>query len=479
MDADAEPGFEARLDRLLAARVPGVDGLIACERLSGGASQESYRLTVRAGADERRLALRRAPDGAADAATSPQIGLEAEAALMRLAGAAGVPEPEILHVLEPGDGLGRGFVMSWVDGETLGARIARSETFTAARPSLAFQCGEILARIHALDVAATGLSGRFRTWSPEALVRRTWQDYLDLAVAQPMIDFTARWLLENLPAASRTALVHADFRNGNLIVDAAKGVVAVLDWEVAHLGDPMRDLGWICTPSWRFGVRERPVGGFGAREDLFAGYAAGGGGTVDPAHVRFWEVFGSFWWAIGCLRMGRRYRDGVDATVEKPGIARRSSECQVDCAAMLIPGPVALPEMPAAASRASLSLDLSASAELLESVRDFLRGAVMTETRGRTNFLARVGANSLDIVLRELALAPAHRAWQREVLADLLGEAGEVAALEIRLSQRLREGAMALDAPGLAAFLRRAVATQCAIDQPGYAGLRELAAADG
>lgn len=76
------------------------------------------------------------------------------------------------------------------------------------------------------------------------------------------------------------------------MVSPEHGVVAVLDWELAHKGDPIRDLGWICTNSWRFGVPELPVGGFGTREDLLAGYKESTGRTVSSEHLKFW---GSFW----------------------------------------------------------------------------------------------------------------------------------------------------------------------------------------
>ena len=104
----------------------------------------------------------------------------------------------------------------------------------------------------------------------------------------------------------------------------------------------MRDLGWVCTNSWRFGCSELPVGGFGSYDDLFAGYEAVSGQAVAPGRVKFWEVFGSFWWAIGCLGMAKHYRTGPDNTVERPAIGRRTSECQVDCVNHLIPGPVEL-----------------------------------------------------------------------------------------------------------------------------------------
>ena len=92
-----------------------------------------------------------------------------------------------------------------------------------------------------------------------------------------MFELALQWLKRHRPPEpARLSLVHGDFRNGNLMVDD-DGLRAVLDWEMAHLGDPMEDLGWICVNSWRFGRHELPVGGFGTREQLFAGYVEAGG----------------------------------------------------------------------------------------------------------------------------------------------------------------------------------------------------------
>lgn len=104
----------------------------------------------------------------------------------------------------------------------------------------------------------------------------------------------------------------------------------MLDWEGAHLGDPMEDLGWICVYSWRFGALENPVGGFGRREDLFAGYEAAGGGKVDPAQVRWWEIFGSLKWGIQCQSMGFSHLRGITRSMEKATIGRRASETEID-----------------------------------------------------------------------------------------------------------------------------------------------------
>lgn len=460
--------FHAKLDAVLAGRVPDCTGLVSVERLSGGASQETYRIYARIDDAERPLALRRSAGGLRgdDSAFAPP-GLPAEARLMQCARAAGVPAPEVHYVLAETDGLGEGFLMEWLDGETLGARIVRAPELAELRPRLAFECGRILARIHAIDLRATGLDQALEVTRPREFIERIWERYRQFPTPQPMIDYAGRWLLDHLPAGEELKLVHNDFRNGNLMVNA-QGVVAVLDWETAHIGDPMRDLGWICTNSWRFGRTDLPVGGFGHYEDLFAGYEAESGVRVAPERVKFWEVFGSFWWAVGCLGMAEHYRSGPDSSVERPAIGRRTSECQVDLVNLLIPGPAKLVE----AEDLTAAADMPRLDELLVSVRDYLRGEVMSATQGRTNFLARVAGNSLDIVLRDLASGPAHRKAERQRLRALLGENADLNALRWRLVAGLRDGSIPLARPGLAEHLRNSVVNQVAIDQPKYSGLK-------
>lgn len=466
---DAKETFEKTLGQIVKDNIPGCLALKSCEQLSGGASQETYRITIETSQGDQILAMRRAPGGVVDDTNNTRPGLEIEAKLFRCARQAGVPEPEIFHVLQEADGLGRGFIMEWLEGEALGARIARSDAFAQIRPKLAFECGEVLARIHGIELEATGLDKDLHEMTAADFVTQTWDNYKLLETPQPMIDFAGRWLMENLPEVDRHCLIHNDFRNGNIMMTPEDGIVAVLDWEIAHIGDPMRDLGWICTNSWRFGKTELPVGGFGSREDLFAGYESVSGAKVNPAHVKFWEVFGSFWWSVGCLGFAARYRTGgVDATVERPGIGRRTSECQVDCVNLIIPGPVGRPEPKAM----TLSSDMPNSEELLASVRDYLREDVMEETSGRNNFLARVASNSLDIVLRELELGPAHLAFQQNALEKLLGRSGDLIELKWALTHALRDGSMPLDQSGLPEFLRQSVVTQIAIDQPKYSGYK-------
>ena len=232
---------------------------------------------------------------------------------------AGVLAPRVRAILEPVDGLGPGYVTERVPGETLGTRVVREERFAAARAAMAAQCGNILAAIHRIDLAAVPFLKR-QDAAAMVAAQRTIVDYHGFRL--PALELGLRWAADNVPKESRHTVVHGDFRTGNLIV-GEEGIRCVLDWEIAQSGDPMQDLGWVCVKTWRFGGA-LPVGGFGAREDLFAAYEKASGHAVDPAHVRFWEAFGSVKWAIGCLRMGMRGMQEVG--VERCAIGRRIEE---------------------------------------------------------------------------------------------------------------------------------------------------------
>jgi len=229
-------------------------------------------------------------------------------------------------VLEPEDGLGHGFVMGFVEGETLGGRIARGESLAETRKFLARQCGEVLARLHTLDPADFPT---LRRTTPAEQLAQYEEIYRAGAWPRPVFELAFRWLAERCPPPpEHPRLVHGDFRNGNLMI-GPEGVRAVLDWEIAHVADPMEDLGWICVGSWRFGVDALPVGGFGLREDLWAGYEAAGGPPVRREHALWWETFGSLRWGVMCAGMAAAFRT-VDPNIERAVIARRASETEID-----------------------------------------------------------------------------------------------------------------------------------------------------
>lgn len=328
-DALADAAIEAALSALAGRLAPGASGVRGLARVSAGATQEIWRFEAVGEGVAAPLILRRAPGG--ERVSAAAVGLETEAALIEAAGAAGAPVPPVRYVLVPEDGLGHGFVMAFIEGETLGGRIVKSEDLAGARGGLARRCGEILARIHTVDPAAFPTLKR---QTPAELIAQWEAGYRASAWPRPVFELALRWLKDRCPRPpAKPALVHGDFRNGNLMV-GPDGVRAVLDWELAHVGDPMEDLGWICVNSWRFGAAHKPVGGFGEREDLYAGYEAAGGAKVDRAQGLWWEVYGSLRWGVMCAGMAAAFRT-VDPSVERAVIARRASETEVDLMRLL------------------------------------------------------------------------------------------------------------------------------------------------
>jgi aminoglycoside phosphotransferase (APT) family kinase protein len=312
---------------------PGATGVDRLQQLSGGASQETWSFDVIQPSGRIGAILRRAPAGYG-AAPARAAGLEVEAALMQRAYEAGIPSPRVRHVLREQDGLGRGFIMDRVSGETIPRKILRDDAFAGARTKLAAQAGTILAGIHALD--RSSLPGlRLVTVSSELAALA--DEYRSFDWPRPVFDLALRWLCDHVPDVSDTVtLVHGDFRHGNLII-GPDGIRAVLDWELAHLGDPMEDLGWICVNSWRFGAIDKPVGGFGLREDMFAAYEAASGRRVDAARVTFWEILGTLRWGLMCCGMMQRFRSGPDHSMERAMIGRRASETEIDLLRLLAP----------------------------------------------------------------------------------------------------------------------------------------------
>ena len=252
---------------------------------------------------------------------------------MQRAYEAGVPSPKVLHVLQPEEELGTGFIMERVEGETIPRKILRDDAFAEARPKLARQLGQVLAMIHGLNLKSLP-ELRHITSSQE--IAELERDYRSFDWPRPVFELALRWLSDHDPGPpKKMTLVHGDFRHGNLIV-GPHGLRAVLDWELAHVGDPMEDLGWICVNSWRFGEIDKPVGGFGTREELFAGYEANGL-RVDTDRVTFWEVMGTLRWGVMCCGMMKRFREGPEHSVERAMIGRRSSETEIDLLRLLAP----------------------------------------------------------------------------------------------------------------------------------------------
>jgi aminoglycoside phosphotransferase (APT) family kinase protein len=311
----------AALARVIERFVDGpveVDGL---RRFSGGASRETWAVdAIDAAGHIHRLVLRRDPAAQTNAANRAT-----EYALLAAADAGGVPVPRVRALLADDDGLGAGFLMERVDGETIPRRILRDADETA-RAHLTEQAGAIAARIHAVEPgqlpALPVMGTRAQIEQQHALL-----DAFD--EPHPALELGLRWLQRHVPADRPPALVHGDYRNGNFIV-GPDGIRAVLDWELAHLGDPSEDLGWLCVKSWRFGNAGQIVGGFGALDDLLAAYTRAGGAPVDEDAVRFWVVLGTVKWGVICAGQALAFVNGVIRNVEMAALGRRVAEMEWD-----------------------------------------------------------------------------------------------------------------------------------------------------
>jgi aminoglycoside phosphotransferase (APT) family kinase protein len=223
--------------------------------------------------------------------------------------------------------------MERLPGEAIPRRLLRDERYARARGVMIAQLGAILARIHTIDPEAPELARRLSgptasESSGEAEVDRLMEAVRALSVEpHPVLDLTERWLRERLPRQRSGGLVHGDFRIGNVLFDEA-GVVAILDWELAHLGDPVEDLAWLCVRAWRFGNDAQSAGGIGTREELVRAYESAGGGAVDPAVLRFWEVCGNLKLALVFITQARVHLDGGHRSIELASLGRRTAEAE-------------------------------------------------------------------------------------------------------------------------------------------------------
>jgi len=322
MTADRPEALAAALARVLGGAEVG-----ALEHLSGGASRETWSFTASSGhGAPRTLIVQLQRPGS-------ERDVEVEASLLQVARTAGVPVPEVVAASMQTEALGTPFlIVTAVAGETIPRRILRNDAFGTARAALPAQLARALAALHAVTPRAVpGLT------APDQV--QQCRDALDqLGQPHPAFELGFRWLAANRPAddppaARRTTIVHGDFRLGNFVVDE-RGLVAVLDWELAHIGDPMEDLGWLCIRAWRFGGA-LPAAGLAGYDELFDAYADASGCVVDPAVVRWWEVLGTLKWGIMGIMQVSAHLTGTSRSHELAVIGRRVCENEHDLLVLL------------------------------------------------------------------------------------------------------------------------------------------------
>lgn len=281
-------------------------------RLTGGASRETWRFD----ADGSAFVLQRVRPGTIG-------GLKQEPSVLLMAAQHGVPVPELVFDGSASTALTEPFmIVRAVEGETIARKIQRDDAFGLARKNFCRDAGAALAKLHSIDVAeVSGLENE------DQVVR--YRDVLDfLNQPHPTFELVFHWLRAHAPVSQRHTIVHGDFRLGNLMI-GPEGIAAVLDWELAHLGDPMEDLGWLCVKAWRFGGAA-PVAGLGSYDDLFASYEQHSGIAVDADAVRWWQVLGTLKWGIICISQASTHLSGVMRSHELAAIGRRVCENEYD-----------------------------------------------------------------------------------------------------------------------------------------------------
>jgi aminoglycoside phosphotransferase (APT) family kinase protein len=449
------------LSHALAEVLDPVLGRVTIEhqtRLSAGASRETWSFDAIESARRRRgtrhqLILQRDRSDAAGEASAR------DAELMTYARRGGAPTPEVVTSGRTPNPLGRSFsITRRLAGETIARRLLRDDDYAAARAGLLGDFGRALAGIHRLDPAP--MAGVLSRVDDPV---RSLRDLLDgLTARHPVFELALRWLTDHRPEPRPTRIVHGDFRLGNLLVDRG-GLVAVLDWELAHLGDPIEDLGWLCVRAWRFGAVPA-VAGLGDRELLLAAYRAESGVEVGLDELRWWEVYGTLKWGLTTLVMGTLFQPGVPALLEQGVIARRVAETEYDLYLLLHPEAVVV----VAAGSPDPALfepsphDPPDAGVLLDTVRAFLTDDLTERVGGRDRFLARVAANAIGIAERELRLGQLHAERHHDRLAAFGVER------DVDLAAAIRDGRLDDRFGEIAAALGQATLDKLAVANPGY-----------
>jgi aminoglycoside phosphotransferase (APT) family kinase protein len=409
------------------------------QRLTGGAVMESWGFS----AGDSAYVLRRAPTLAF--MEGRPYGHRVEAALIEAARAKGVTAPEVVAVLEEGDGLGSGFGMRALPGT------ANPKVILACDDpdGLLREAARDLARIHRLrqgDVPEGVPVMDYR-----AAIADLKQQFMDAGGDRPIIALGLKWLEDNCPAEVEPVLNHGDYRMGNLLVEGS-ALTGVLDWEIAHFGDRHEDLAFGCMAVWRFARYDRPALGLGSIEDYIAAYEAEAGATIDPARFRFWTIYRTVWWALGCLKMAAQWRSGADRMLERVVISRRTSEQELDLLLLLEEdAPEAERARPVILNDWTFQSDGEASdEEMTVAVSEWL-GTLKDKLDGHDRFQLAVARNALGMLARSIKLG-AHS-------SDPLG------------AEALLAGRVSLEAKGVLSELRRTALEKLTADVPKYPAL--------
>jgi len=298
--------IEAYLTRIWGAPATVAD----LSRIPGGASRETYRLDVVCGGETKKLILRRDPPGSL-IDTERKIEFEA----IRSFAGKGIPAPEAVALEEDGAELERPFfIMGRIDGGKAQSPFSMPP-YGEHAATIGEQFYRHLGVIAAAEVEGLPITGVCDSPAPDACWKREldyWEGVIDADEEhpQPIVRACIRRLRANPPPpAQKLSVVHGDYRTGNFLHDGAGKVIALLDWEMAHIGDPLEDLGWAMEPLWCYGETDR-VSGMLPKAEAIAIWEKASGLKVDPAAFAWWELFASVKGQAIWISSANEYRKG-------------------------------------------------------------------------------------------------------------------------------------------------------------------------
>ena len=279
-------GLASALRAFLRTELAAPIDVTGLHRLAGGASHETWAFDVAFTDDPRPplpLVLRR--NFAHDLIDSH---LATEFALLEALHRLGQPVPRPVAIAQDVPDMGTPFmIVERAAGIDLRKALAESTT-TRDRDALGRKLVAQQAAIHALPwrTALRDITGAAESTAVNELER--WVAVIARlpGASSPLLTAAITWMRIHVPPALEPCLVHGDFKTNNLVV-SDDGNVTILDWEMAHIGDPVEDLAW--TMLWN--TRDDLVGGLLSRADYLAAYAGASGIAVEPERLFFWDVF--------------------------------------------------------------------------------------------------------------------------------------------------------------------------------------------
>jgi aminoglycoside phosphotransferase (APT) family kinase protein len=323
---DGREALEAAIAKALEAHLGPGARVTSLQPLTSGASRRSWRFDAESSAGRAGTYVLQEEMFSTTSQLAPDdrpLSMPQQALLLEAARASGVP---VAPVVASGEIDGRqSIIAEWVDGEALPPKMLNDPALAEARAGLMDDCAQALASIHRIPPDGLGLRRLDRLTDYRAR--------LDHIEPRPVLELGYRWLAEHRPPPGRLVVVHGDFRLGNLMVSPS-GLTAVLDWEIAHLGDPYEDVAWATIRAWRFDRRREP-GTFPEPDAWAEAYSKASGSTLDPETFRWWQIAGTWFWAVISAMQARRHLDGWVRSLEHAVIGRRVCESEWDLLELL------------------------------------------------------------------------------------------------------------------------------------------------